>query len=455
MPRQATGTVLERQTTTRGRSYALRFRAFGRRQFVHLGYEDEGWTRRRADDELTIVMAQVRQGTWRPPAPVDTPSEHPTFHEFASDWFAEKRHELRPSTVAAYEAELSGHLLPFFRGHRLRDITVAEVDRYRARKLEEGRRRAAQIEARRARIERGKDPGPRVHPLGPETVNKTITRLGQILAVAEERDLIDRNPVRVNPASRKAKTSKAATTSLDSAEQIRAILDAAAELDGGRQARTEGRRALVATLVLGGLRIGEACALTWGDVDLAAGRLTVRAAKTDAGVREVDLRPALLGELKSHKASSRAAAADDRVFTTAAGTPRDKDNARTRVVDPVVARAREILERRGGPRLPPRVTAHSMRRTFISVLLALGEDVPYVMAQVGHTDPKVTLGIYARVMRRDDGWKGRLRTLVDGAEWAPMGTEGPVGAGEESEDSDGRGGFRTCDLSRVKRALSH
>ena len=61
------------------------------------------------------------------------------------------------------------------------------------------------------------------------------------------------------------------------------------------------------------------------------------------------------------------------------------------------------------------MTPYSLRRTFISVLLSLGEPVPYVMEQAGHTDPKVTLGTYARVMRRSDEDTRRLRALVDGA----------------------------------------
>ena len=43
------------------------------------------------------------------------------------------------------------------------------------------------------------------------------------------------------------------------------------------------------------------------------------------------------------------------------------------------------------------VTPHSLRRTFIS-LLAARADLPYVMAQAGHSDPKVTLSIYAKVI---------------------------------------------------------
>jgi integrase len=92
--------------------------------------------------------------------------------------------------------------------------------------------------------------------------------------VAEERDLIPRNPVRVNTRNRKLKAKRKRPVYLESAEQIIAMIDAATELDVKPQARTAGRRALIATLVYAGLRIGEASALTWQDIDLANGAAT-------------------------------------------------------------------------------------------------------------------------------------------------------------------------------------
>jgi hypothetical protein len=41
------------------------------------------------------------------------------------------------------------------------------------------------------------------------------------------------------------------------------------------------------------------------------------------------------------------------------------------------------------------------------------------------------------------------------SDWAEVGRKRETAPGEGAESSDGRGGFRTCDLSRVKRALSH
>jgi len=116
------------------------------------------------------------------------------------------------------------------------------------------------------------------------------------------------------------------------------------------------------------------------------------------------------------------------------------------------------------------VTAHKLRHTFASILFVRGADPPTVMQQLGHTDAAFTPRVYAHAMRRDDDAKERLKALVNGADWAPSGTGGPLRAATRHEvirpdndesptdagpSDDGRGGFRTCDLSRVKRALSH
>jgi integrase len=52
--------------------------------------------------------------------------------------------------------------------------------------------------------------------------------------------------------------------------------------------------------------------------------------------------------------------------------------------------------------LPDGLTPHSLRRTFASLLFAIGEPPPWVMKQMGHTTPDLTLAIYAREMDRRD-----------------------------------------------------
>ncbi len=298
---------------------------------------------------------------------------------------AARRAEVRATTAANYEWQLVHHLLPYFARHRLSQITVQEVDRYRHRKVAEGR-------------------------LSPKSIDETIARLAQILEVAVEYEIVDRNPA-AGP-KRKIKAARRRPVHLDAANQIEAVLEAAGELDAGANARTGGRRPFVATLVFGGLRISEACQLRWRDVDLANGRLRVGEAKTDAGVREVDLLPALRDELATHKAAAGAVTANDLVFATATGTPRDKDNARERVIRPVVKRADELLEQRGQHPLPAGVTAHKLRHTYASILIALGGDPSYVMGQLGHADARFTLSVYTHQMRRGDGERQALARLV-------------------------------------------
>jgi integrase len=167
------------------------------------------------------------------------------------------------------------------------------------------------------------------------------------------------------------------------------------------------------------LRIGEALALRWRDVDLSARRLRVTDSKTDAGVRQVDLLPTLHEELSAHKAHTAFSGRDDFVFPTESGAATERNNVRRRVLFRSVERADEKLAKQGRNPLPEGLTPHSLRRTFISLLLAIGREVPYVMRQVGHADPKVTLSIYAQVMYGGEGERERLKELVEGASSPP------------------------------------
>jgi integrase len=260
------------------------------------------------------------------------------------------------------------------------------------------------------------------------SINKTITRLGQILEVAVEYGLIGANPAKGR--RRRLKPQKPAPVWLDRAEHIEALLDAASELDhhgkakGGRDQKggLVYRRALLSTLVFSGLRIGELTALRWRDVDLADGRLTVRASKTDAGMRQVDLLPALRDELAAYKAQATSTGPNAFVFTTEAGSELIQGNIRRRVLDKAVATANEKLTEAGEVPLPEGLTPHKLRHTFASILVALGVDPGSVMDQIGHTDPGFTLRVYRHGMRRDGTAKERLKALVRGADWAAMGS---------------------------------
>jgi integrase len=175
-------------------------------------------------------------------------------------------------------------------------------------------------------------------------------------------------------------------------------------------------------MALAGLRVGEACALSWRDVDLAGARLRVRESKTEAGERVVDLSPDLLSELKQHKAKTRFDGPDDPVFATARGTRRDRHTIRSRILQPTITAASALLVKRGASPIEPGTTNHTLRRTFASLLYEAGASPAYVMSQMGHTSSALALEVYAKKMQRQRDTGARMDALVRGADWARMGT---------------------------------
>jgi integrase len=441
MARPSTGQVIKPSGARR--SFSLRFRAYGKRWVIKLGRPEDGWTTQMAERELAVVLRDVDLGTWRPQRADATPTQSvdATFHEFASDWFAAKELEVEPNTANHYRNDLANHLLPFFKDHHLSQITVAEVDRFRQHKVREAAEIAAAAESGKPMMvsyvdRRGRRYRRRARSLSPRSINMQIDLLAQILAVA-----VDHGHLESNPAvgkRRRLKALKPRPVHLDSAEQIAILLEAAAELDRGdaaidvtdRRGRswkqrhpvlTTGRRAAIATLLLGGGRASATGAIVWRDVDLANGRFEVGRDKTDAGTREVDMLPLLREILTEHKAASERTGPSDPVFVTATGRARSRNNLRKDVVDAVVVHANRLVEERGMQPLPLGITPHKLRHTFASILVAIGRDPTYVMQQLGHTDPAFTLRVYAHTMRRSEEERARLKALVEGHDWAHIG----------------------------------
>jgi integrase len=199
-------------------------------------------------------------------------------------------------------------------------------------------------------------------------------------------------------------------------------------------AAADPHRALLATMILGGLRVGELCALRWRAVDLARGSLVVEESKTDAGTgRTVDLSPDLLGELKKHKAGSPWAEPDDLVFPTRRGTRRDRSHVRSRVLLRAVARANAANAEAGRPPIQKGVTNHTLRRTFASLLYEAGASPAYVMSQLGHEGAALALEVYAKVMERTRDTGARMDDLIrSGApDWDPETAESGRNGAEE------------------------
>ena len=311
-------------TRERGTTYAIRFRAYGQRQSLTLGSRDEGWTLQRAEVELQNTLADVRRGTWRPPVKLTIvePSEEPTFHVYASEWLAAREAEgLKAKTIRTWKWSLSNHLLPFFAGYRLPEITPREVKRYTQAKLAE--RNA--IEARRAAAKEGERGVER--PMSNGSINHTLRHLAQVLEEA-----VDDALLAVNPAAGKRRRLKAAPPARPwvEPEQLPAFLDSA----------TGTGRLLLGILAGAGLRIGEALALRWQHVDLGTGSLHVLDSKTAKGVREVHLSPALREELTLARAERNPTQADY-VIATGTGGRHNPSNLRRDVLFPAVDAANE------------------------------------------------------------------------------------------------------------------
>jgi len=62
--------------------------------------------------------------------------------------------------------------------------------------------------------------------------------------------------------------------------------------------------------------------------------------------------------------------------------------------------SRTRADRRELAMIPCELSPHSLRRTFASLLYLHGANPVYVMHRSGHTDPRLALRIYTRVMGR-------------------------------------------------------
>jgi integrase len=177
-------------------------------------------------------------------------------------------------------------------------------------------------------------------------------------------------------------------------------------------------------MALAGLRVSEAAALRWRSVDLASGRLTVEASKTDAGRRVIgDLNPELVELLKVHRHASRCfTGPDDVVFATSAGREKTRSSISRQVLKPALDRANEARAKAGRPPIA-RASCHDLRRTFAALCFAAGASPAAVMQALGHTSAALSLEVYSRVVAGSTKGLGEsMARLVRGPEWAPMGT---------------------------------
>jgi integrase/recombinase XerD len=216
-----------------------------------------------------------------------------------------------------------------------------------------------------------------------------LTALRAVLRFARERDLMSADPFASVPRdrlpARRAQSELRALRPEDAALLL-------AQLGGKRD------KALGSLLVDAGLRVSEACGLTWGDVGLVEGVLHVRGQlaplkpgeaptivppKSSRGVRVVPLLPRLQEALEALYAGE-----DDAAFVlrTRRGTPLSRHNAR-----------RSIREAGEKAKLG-RVTPHTLRRSTGTALSEARVPEAAAAAMMGHS-LEVFHGTYVKAHR--------------------------------------------------------
>lgn len=394
MPRQATGTV-EEHPWKDGRtvSFYVRVPFKGTRPRISLGTNHEGWSRERAGVELERIMGQIERGTWQPPgASAPTPAapaevDDETIHVTLSRLVQRKKNEreagsLAPNTVESCERSVQ-RILAFRHETPTAEIDAQWVDELRehlaARKLENGRKGT----------------------LAPATVNKDLNHLAQALEIAVDYKILDSNPAR---GKRRRMPEKKKKGSFLWPDMVVDLLDVAGEWEESLQENKRyGRRALIALLVTsGGPRISEALRADEGEFGLASGDWFIPAAKTEAGERHIELTVFAAEEMREHVARKRSQGRPEGpkapMFCTRNGTPLSEHNVR-RMLRRAVAKTNEKRAAEGKMQLPA-ITPHSLRRTFATLAIWAKRDLNWIMEQIGHKDPTMTLGIYVQMGSR-------------------------------------------------------
>lgn len=285
----------------------------------------------------------------------------------------------RSTTLRSYEMHLRAHIAPRIGDERLQGVTGALLNGLYAELLTSGR----------ADGQGG---------LSPATVRRVHAMLHKAFSDAVKWNRLVRNPADAAdpPAPSDATAPEMHTWA---AGELRAFLD---HVDDDRLSP------LWTLLAMTGVRRGEALGLRWSDVDLDAGRISIRQTlvavgyrveystpKTKKGRRSVALDEGTVATLRSWRArrlEERMAwgqgglAGDDLVFTREDSEPLHPDRV-TKMFDGHVARAGL-----------PRIRLHDLRHTHATLALQAGVHPKVVSERLGHATVSLTLDVYSHAI---------------------------------------------------------
>jgi len=342
-------------------------------------------TRKEAEAALTQALAKINAGTFQ------GKRDAVRFEELAETFLKSIAPTIRPSTFSDYKQCIERHLLPAFKGWRLADISVRDVEQLRS-----------DLRAKDAHVTKRK--------LSPRTCNKVLTLAGALFEEAERHGWMSKNPARLVRKLRKLRPEgqEEVVMAVLNPPEIQALLDACEPK----------WRPIIMTGVFTGLRVGELLGLAWSDVDWNSNKIHVRRSytfkgfqepKTKAGRRTVDMPATLVRELKAWKLACPKAERKEGeepglelCFANGLGHPESPQNVLHRGLFPAL--------RRAGLR---RIRFHDLRHTFASLMLANNEPITAVQHALGHASPAVTLGVYSHMLPGgDDSAARRLDVLI-------------------------------------------
>jgi len=269
-----------------------------------------------------------------------------TLDAYLGEWLDGVRPSVRPATFVSYSGHVRMHISPLLGGIVVGRLRPQDIRRLIADRLSVG--------------------------LSPTTVRRIITTLHMAL----NRGIAD-GSLETNPANGlslpRAQRHVITAMSWDDADAIVAAV------------RGDQFEALYVLLLYAGLRLGEAVALDWRDVDLDRGTILVRQGKTAAARRTVPLADFAWDALRRHESFATGGKLSP-VFRA----PRNGQRLRGDVVTHAFPR---LLERAGLPRM----RVHDLRHGTATLLVAQGVPMRDIADLLGHATPSVTANTYAHV----------------------------------------------------------
>jgi integrase len=350
-------------------------------------------------------------------ASVDDGSHQPQtrerFADFAAAWVeryqGNGRRGFTEDTRDEYRRDLERYATPILGRLRLEQITprhIAEFVAWLCDKDAQGRRDAE--EHRVAKAAKLKVP-PSSLPLVVEplyladaTVRRILSPARACLRTATAEGLIRHNPTvgAALPARDEQRRISLDEDHLEDDHDVRSLTEAQlAMLLAVVPAR---HRLLFETVAATGVRISEALALRWGDLELDGERPVVwvrrayvkghfKPPKSRYGKRAIPIDFELVRALRRAQSVSEWPGERDLVFGSGRGTPLDYGNLHRRVLKPAAEEAGV-----------PWAAFHTLRHTCASRLFAQGRNAVQVQRWLGHHSPEFTLRVYVHLLEGDD-----------------------------------------------------